>query len=54
LRHIAGLQIELQLAGIDLGEVQDVIDDAEQVGAGLLDFSRYSRCKVFGSFLSAR
>ena len=37
---------ELELAGFDLGEVEHVVDEAEQVGAGAVD----TRCSGSGAF----
>ena len=42
-----GLRIDLHLPGLDLREVEDVVDDAEQVLAGGEDVRRKPRC--FGS-----
>lgn len=36
-QEIGGLQIEL--AGFDLGDVQDVIDDTQERGAGVVDLA---------------
>ena len=35
-RELHGLRIELELAGFDLGEVEHLVDEAEQVGAGAI------------------
>ncbi len=34
---VEGLEVELHLAGLDLGQVQDAVDQAEQVLAGRAD-----------------
>ena len=31
--------LDLQLAGLDLGEIQDVVDDSQQGSAGVVDFT---------------
>ena len=35
-RQIHRLRAELELAGLDLGEVEHLVDEAEQVGAGAM------------------
>ena len=42
------LRIELQLASLDLGEVEHLVDEAEQMGAGAMH-----ALQRFGGFLSA-
>ena len=40
LQHLVEIEVDVldrQLAGLDLGEIEDVVDDAEQVLAGALD-----------------
>ena len=38
---------EIELAGLDLGEIENVVDDAEQrLGGRLAPVSRYSRCSA--------
>ena len=36
--------IQVQLAGLDLGEIEDVVDDRQQRVGRFLTISRYSRC----------
>jgi hypothetical protein len=40
LRQIEGFQEELRLSGLDLGEVQDIVDEGQEVPSRRLIFSR--------------
>ena len=43
--RLKSIRLERQLAGLDLGEIQDVVDDAEQRRRlDDLDLAKYSRC----------
>jgi hypothetical protein len=50
--QIHRLEIEFELAGFDLGEVQDLVDEAQEVGAGGVDaaqrFQRPFRAEACG------
>ena len=38
--QLEGVRLDLQLAGLDLGEVEDVVDDSQEAVAGALDRAR--------------
>ena len=47
-------RVQLQFARLDLGEVQDVVDDGQQRSADDLTIPRYSRCSGVSSVSSTR